>query len=367
MRVVVAHGNGVNPLELRQVLHGAGLECAAEDCNPLGQLESRLAQGGADLVLVALGEDNDAALHAIRQAAEITSAPILAIGPTNDSSLVLRALRCGARQYLDSQDLRDDLDLALDKLATTGNDPRQRGTVISIYAPTAGSGATTVAANLAGVMSRSRPDEVALIELTNDDCDMGLMLDLTPRYSVSELCQRVRSMDTVALRHSLEKHRTGLQVLVQNSDIQRPEPISPDALRRLVVLVRSMFKTTVLELDAKPSTNQTTAMQMSDVIGLVVRPDVPAVRRAQRALQRAVAEGVPRDRFRLIVNRWDQSGQLPLKSIQEILGFEKAELLPDDPDRINRALNRGLLLTESAGRSGTTRKFAKLATSLNGR
>ena len=316
-----------------------------------------------------MGSENDAGLKAIRQAADLTSAPILAIGPTDDSSLVLRALRSGARQYLDSHDLRDDLDLALDKLAASGADPRQRGLVISIYAPTAGSGASTIAANLAGVMAKSHPEEVSLIELTHDDGDMGLLLDISPRYCVTDVCQRAPTLDTLSLRHSLEKHRTGLHVLVygQHAAPTRTSGIGPDSLRRLVVLMRSMFKTTILELDAKPSSNQQTALMMSDVIGLVVRPDVPSVRRAGRALQAAMAHGVPRNRFRLIVNRFDQPGQLPLKSIQEILGFDQLELIPDDPDRVNKAANRGLLLTELAARAGITRKLTKLAVGLNGR
>lgn len=367
MRVVIAHGDGVNTLELRQAVHGAGLECAAEDCTNFTGFEERLAQSSVDLVLVVFGDRADVALQSISRAAAITNAPVLAVGPTHDSSLVLRALRAGARQYLDLADLRDDLDLALDKLAAAGADPRQRGSVITVYAPTPGSGGSTVAANLAGAFVRTHPDEIALVELTREDGDQALLLDLTPRFGVADVCARSQSLDTVSLWHSLEHHRSGLHVLVQGSHQGVPPAISSEALRRLVVLLRSMFRSTVIELDRATTDEQWTAMAMSDIVALVVRPDVPAVRRAQRAVQEATKHGIPRERMRLVINRWDQSGQLPLKSIQEILGFNDPLLIPDDPDKVNKATNRGLLLTELAARATITRRFGQLAKSLNGR
>lgn len=367
MRVVIAHGDGVNALEVRQVAHGAGLECSAENCTDFNGFEEQLAQSGVDLVLVVFGDRADVALQAISRAAAITNAPLLAVGPTHDSSLVLRALRAGARQYLDSTDLRDDLDLALDKLAAVGADPRQRGLVISIFAPTPGSGGSTVAANLAGALVRTHPDEVVLVELTREDGDQALLLDLTPRFGVADVCARSQSLDTVGLRHSLEHHRSGLHVLTQGSHQGVSPVVSSESLRRLIVLLRSMFRGTVLELDRVTTDEQWTAMAMSDIVCLVVRPDVPAVRRAQRAVQEANKHGIPRERIRLIVNRWDQSGQLPLKSIQEILGFGEPLLIPDDPDKVNKATNRGLLLTELAARATITRRFGQLAKSLNGR
>src|SRR5262245_28754115 len=105
MRVVVTQERPAAVEEIRRVLLSLGLECSPADCVAYPELPVRLAKGPVDLVLVHVGEDLDAAQSAIRQSNTLTSAPVLALGPTSDVQPVLQTTRCGARAYLDERRL----------------------------------------------------------------------------------------------------------------------------------------------------------------------------------------------------------------------------------------------------------------------
>jgi Flp pilus assembly CpaE family ATPase len=74
---------------------------------------------------------------------------------------------------------------------------------------------------------------------------------------------------------------------------------------------------------------------------------------------------VPRDRLWLVINRWGQKGQLPLKEIESALAMKAAALIPDDPAKVNRAVNEGKLLRQFGGLSRISRRFTRLASQLS--
>jgi Flp pilus assembly CpaE family ATPase len=144
------------------------------------------------------------------------------------------------------------------------------------------------------------------------------------------------------------------------------EFLNVDAVRRICVLARVVFPFTVVLLDSHVTDEQLETMRLSDTVLLVVRADVPAVRRARWAVDAAVANGVPRECFRLVINRWGQGGQLRVDQVESGLNLSSPQLIPDDPARVNNAANQGVLLQELSGGAKISRRLAQLADSLNG-
>lgn len=367
MRVVVAHAPESSVRDLRQALLGAGLNCLAEDCVAWSELALRLAQGDADLIVLRAEDEESLDWKSIIEATALSQAPVVAVGPAAKAELVSRARRAGALEFIDEGDLRNGLDAALDRLTAASAVARRRGTVVAVYAPAVGSGGTTLASNIAGAMAEKYPKDVGLIELARDHGDLAFLLNLKPQFTVEDVCRRWQSLDRVCLESSLVDHASGLRALVNSDDQRGNSLLSREAVRRIGVLARSTFKFTILALESRLAEEEIEAMRLSDVVLLVVRPDVPSVRRAHWALATALAQGVPRERFRLIVNRWGQGGQLTLKQIESNLGLKASQLVPDDPTRVNKAANRGVLLRDVSARSAIQRRIAAVAAALNGK
>lgn len=366
LRAVIAHGPGTNTRELRQIVHGAGLDCEADDCVAFHDLALRLARAHADVLVLRIVDEVEAAVGAVADARNLTAAPIIAVGPLDNAAALDGVRRAGIEEYLDVDDLRGALDTTMEKMTASGAVKRQRGSVYSVYAPTPGSGATTVAANLAGAFGLSAGrDEVAVVELSRHAGDLSLLLDVTPTYTLDAVCRRWDRLDPTSLRHSMSQH-DGLHLLPAETGPEADAGLSTDAVRRIGVLVRTVYKQTVLALDYALEAEEIEAMKLSDAVLLVVRADVPAVRRARVALDAAVEHGVPRERFRLIINRYGQGGSLKTKQVESSVGLKTFEVIPDEPTRVNKAANRGLLLCELARHSSISRRFSALAAALEG-
>ena len=366
MRVIVGHSPRLPNAEWRQILLGSGLDCTADDCVSWEQLPVRLGRGDADLVLVEVAEAAEAAWRALEEAGDLTAAPRMAVGVGGNVELANRARRLGAVEWLDQADLRHSLDEALEHGLARGQLRGKRGVVISVFAPTPGSGGTTVAANVAGALAQKHPKDVALVELATDFGDLAVLLNAEPRHTAEDLCRRWATLDKTCLRASLAEHESGLRLLVNAVERSGNAYLDVNACRRLAILLRMTVGYTVLALDSRLSDVELEAMRLSDRIVLVIRPDVPAVKRAQRALQQLLTEGLVRDRICVVVNRYGQSGQLPLAEIEAALGCRATHLIPEDPRNVNRAANFGQLLFRQSRLRKIGRRFAALAQALNG-
>jgi pilus assembly protein CpaE len=365
MRVVVTQEKPEPVEPIRHTLLGLGLECSASDCVTFADLPVRLAQGPAELLLVRVGASHTAAIDAIRQAQALTPAPVLALGPASSGQQILDILHGGAREYLDEGRLQPMLEAALEKLQKAGVVRRGQGFVAAVLSPTAGSGVTTVAVNLAFSWAQQAPNEVALVELSRDAVDLALTLDLNPAHTVDEVAQNWERVDAAMLRQCMTSHAGGVQVLAYRPETLAVEPVDPQAVRKVLILLRTMYRAAALDLGHQFGDEHFEALRLCDTVVVVVRLDVPALRQARRLLRLLAERGVPRDRITLVANRYGQRGQLAWKKAEEAIGGKFAEYIPDDSGKVNQALNHGLPLYK-VSRYGIARAFAKLAAQLNG-
>jgi pilus assembly protein CpaE len=367
MRVIVGVERADQVEPIRKLLLGLGLECGQDDCVPLTDLAMRLAKGPAELVLAGVRPDQVEDLGMIRQALTLTGAPVLAMGPTTDPQHILQTTRAGAREYLDEANLGEDLPAALEKLRQSGEVKGRTGLVVSVISATPGSGVTTVATNLAFTWAQKYPERVALVELGREAADLALSLDLNPVHTVADVAHNWQRMDAALLQKSMTAHAGGVKVLAYKPETLAGEAIEPQVVRKAVILLHSLYAVSVLDLGHSLSDEHCEAMRLSDIIAVVLRLDVPALRQARQFLRQCAEKGVPRDRIRLIANRYGQRGQVAWKKAEEAVGAPFADYIPEDSGKLNQALNHGQPVVRYSRFAGITRRFAKLANQLNGR
>ena len=367
MRVVVAQEQPANSDAIRQLLLGMGLECGAGDCVAPTNLPVRLAQNPADLVLVRATAETSATVGVVRQALTLTRAPIMVMGSAADAGQILLYLQGGAREFLDEARLQENLENALEKLRLTGESRQGQGLAIGVVSPTPGSGVTTVAVNLAFVWARGKPNQVALLEMGRGAADLALALDLKPRHTVSDVHQDHDRLDARLLRQSMLEHPGGVQILTQKAGALSVDPLPALTVRKSVILLRTIYAVSVLDLGHDLGEEHYEALQLCDFVAVVVRLDVPGLKHVRRFVQELEQRGVPPGRVQLVANRYGQKGQIPWKNAEEAVGGKFAGWIIDDPGRVNAALNVGQPVVRASSYSGVTRRFYKLADQLNGK
>ncbi len=143
--------------------------------------------------------------------------------------------------------------------------------------------------------------------------------------------------------------------------------VSADGIRMALNLGRALFPYVVVDLDNSFAPEQVQALQLADVVLLVLRLDFTCLRNARRTLDQLGQLGIGRDRVRVVVNRYGQAKEVPAKQAEEALGVKIVHYIPEDPKTVNRANNNGTPVVQESPSARVSRSLIDLAASVNGR
>ncbi|MBI1914725.1 MAG: AAA family ATPase [Planctomycetes bacterium] len=366
MRACIVSDHEATTTQVREVLLREGLDCPVADLFSLDLAPDRLAQGHPELIIVILAPDPERALGVVSQLHLLTPAPMLAVGPTHDSRLVLRTLRAGAADYADDSDLEDELRTVLGRLRTELPAQAEPARTIAVLAPSGGSGSSTLSVNVATVLAKDHKS-VLLLDLKLQSGDLAALLDLKPTHTLAELCQNAARMDRIMLERSLVRHGSGVHLLAPPRSLADVGLVTADGVRQALNLARGLFPYVVIDLDHSFGPEQLQALRLADVVLVVLRLDFTCLRNTQRTLDYLEQLGIGRDRIRVVVNRYGQAKEVPAAKAEEALGTKIFHYVPEDAKTVNRANNNGVPIVLESPWAKVSRSLSKLAQSVNGR
>jgi pilus assembly protein CpaE len=359
---------------IQQGLVRHGYECPTAHVSPLSDAR-RVAESRPDLVILVLAPDPARALTTLAEVRAAVPGKVLAVGPDDDPKLILRALRAGADDFVLDTELDSELSDALVRLSTDARAGAAAGKTLAVLAASGGSGASTVAVNLAAALAKEHGGSV-LIDLKLETGDLADLLDLRPPHTLADLCGGMGPPDRAMFDQSLAAHRSGVQLLAsprrQASILRAPgsgagEPVTADGVRQVLAFARAARPYVVVEVSPTFREEQVQALKAADAVLLVLRLDFPSLRNARRALEHLELVGVSRDKVRVVANRHGQPHALSQAEAEKALGLKLYHLVPDDPKVMNQAANVGEPAVVGAPRSASAKSLQALAVGLNGK
>jgi pilus assembly protein CpaE len=314
-----------------------------------------------------LSPNPDRALGVLAEAKDNTRGHVVVVGPSVDPKLVVRALRSGADDYVDEEDIESDLVVALARVkrelaARSG----EGGRIIAVLAPSGGSGSSTIAANIATMLAKEH-NSALLMDLKLESGDLAALLDLKPTHTVADLCQNAARIDRVMFERSLARHTSGVHLLASPLQFGDIPFVTAEGVIKTIGLARLMFPYVVIDLDHSFQLEQVEALRLANVILIVLRLDFASLRNARRTLDYVDKLGIGRDLIQVVVNRYGQPKEVPFAKAEEALGFRISHYIPDDPKTVNRANNDGVPMVLENPSSKVSRSVMKLAASVNGK
>jgi pilus assembly protein CpaE len=351
-------------------------DALAKQCEGLGQvvaIEANLKLGALsarthhpDLALIFLDHDPDAALALTRQlGTQGTCLPVV-VSTNKEPDNILRAMRAGARDfaYLDSEEA--DVARAVRELVavkTASIAPAKQGKVIALFGCKGGSGATTIAINLAGSLMNANPDErsrVAVIDLDLELGDVLVFLDMSSRYNFHDVLSNMHRLDAELLHSELASHKSGLRVLSQADQLEEASELTPPDFVKLITFVKQHFDFVVIDGLRDFRELSLAALDRSDFILCTMTQDIPALKNANRCLKIFRRLGYSDDKTLLVLNRYRNGGQLTINAISDALGRKIDGVVANDFPTVIKAVNEGRLMLEKDATSKVSKDIAAL-------
>jgi Flp pilus assembly CpaE family ATPase len=369
-RLVVAVRDQAIGKQIRQAARALGVRCDELDVVPLAAAAGRVVEVAPHAILIVCDANDPEALEAIQAVHKITGAPIQACGDDTDALLIRDTIQNGASGFLSLERIDQELSGCLAATPAEVEVPVEdrSGKVLGFFSASGGVGLSTAAVNLAAELAADVHNRVALVEMRPAPGDLAILLDIDPTHTTDDLLKRGGQLDERMLSAACIPHRKGMSVLAQipfdgHSSIAESH-WSAEAASRLVRILRRVHTHVILDLDHDLDDVRRNLLAACDFAGLVVRPDVPSVRRAGWFLTRAVQGGLRRSRFTAILSRCGENSGLSSAHVQETLDIPVIQSIPEDVKSFQRAVNEGITFAEVSRNSPIRRSISSLAHSI---
>ncbi len=324
----------------------------------------RVQSANPEVLLVDIPGDNPAtamrAIELLHQ--ELPECAVFAVGNLNQPQVIVSAMRAGAREYIERPTTTTDLLEAFVRLTTAQRRVQKeglRGKVFTVVNAKGGSGATTVAVNLALAL-QSAHGQTALVDLAPLG-HTALHLNLKPLFNLADATRNLHRMDSSLLESFMTRHGGGLQLLAGTNAPASIEPSTTEFVRLFDMLV-AHYRYVVVDNSSRLDAACRLVANLSEYVLLVACTDVASLWSAAR-VQQYLGETGHRERVRLLLNRFRKVPGFSEADAENAAGVKLLWRVPNQYFAISSAIDRGSPVMEQSN-SEIARCFSGLAQEL---
>ena len=370
LRVVICDPNESTRNSLKKSLMGIE-EIWLEGDSAQYSLFPEVAEKAApDVAIVDIDSDENEALETVKAVAKaLPKCGIIVISSQADGQLILKAMRAGAKEFLNSPLKLEELIAAIERVdAAAGGEKRTKGgEIITVAGASGGVGSTSVAVNVAVAMAQHPGNTVALVDLDIALGDADVFLDMIPEYTLLDVTQNVARLDLALLRKSLTKHESGVYLLPRPVQVEDISTVPSDDFRRVLGLLKASFSHVIVDLSKTYNRLDMAALEASNTVILLTQLDLPCLRNVVRLFTAFEQLENVASKVKVVVNR---SGldkmQISADKAEETVDREIYSHIPNNYFVISECRNNGVPLLMQAPKTAITQAIQELANKLIG-
>jgi len=363
MRSIIAADNPATAAHLQRTLARCGCDCPPGNVVAIDFAQQFLAgrERTTDALFVMVGADIEATLRALQQLRGATRAKLVAVGPTHDPRLILRAVHSGADDYIDLEASLDvELPALLKRLHSDSKNAAGPGRLIVVTGASGGSGRSLLSVNLAALLAQ-RIGHCGLCDFDLRGGDLAALLNLRPRHTIAHLCRDMAKLDQAMFERSLLEDPSGIRLLAAPDSLAEVDQIDFRGVPHLLKLARQAFPYVIVDLEHYLRKESLQTMQLADAVLVVLRLDFVSLRDTRRLLEAMLEFGIAPGSIQLVANRCDVTHDLSTVKAQAALGRPLRHVLPDDPQAALMSFNTGRPAALESVNSRLAKSLVKLA------
>lgn len=366
IRVALVDPHEETRLTLQRLLSGISSIWLSETSTSYETATRSTIENTPDVALVVIDSDPDQAIAAIQAIVKARpGAVILAASKVRDTEVILKTIRAGAREFLTLPIEIDELLAAFERLvrpSVTDDEGKKPPQIITVMGAAGGVGCTTLAVNIATTLAKNPDQSVVLVDFDLLLGSIDTCLDIIANHTILDVTQNIERLDLTLLKRSMTRHASGLYVLPHPVSLEDAVRIDPEALRRMVKLLRAVFDTVVIDTSKGLQASDFIAMELADVILLVVQLDLICLRNSARLMHLLLHTGIPDDKIRIVINREGSSlSEISLKKAEETLNKSIRWQIPNATKIVSAARVRGVSVEEEAPGTRLQRSISDIA------
>lgn len=242
--------------------------------------------------------------------------------------------------------LREMTQRVVDASARPGDDEEAQtvptGKVIVVFSPKGGTGKTTLAVNLAIMLRTEGNRSVALLDSSFPFGDIGVMMNMEPRRTMSDVLPHINELDGEILSTILQPHASGVKVLLAPATPEESELITGEHVAMVLTTLREQYEYIIVDTHGAFTEVSLAAMDAADLVMVVTTLELAALKNVRQFIDTVTTKlGYPPEKLALIVNRVSEVGGLTVSDIEASVGQPVAASIVSQGQIAVTAANRG--------------------------
>jgi pilus assembly protein CpaE len=313
------------------------------------QLRDLLELVAGDVLIV-----DSSGAHQTQDMAELTvftarqaGLEVLLLTDQRSAELMVAAMQAGVREVLLMPPSASDFAEALRRLSLRKKaappEPKQRAKRVAFLSCKGGSGATFLATNFASLLAHNLGRNTLFLDLDLQCGDAVYYVSPGPSKSnITEITRQIERLDTKLLASSVLHVAPNFDLLSAPEEPEASYAMSPAQLERLVDIASLNYDMVVMDLDRVITPLTTQALDMADVVYVVMENLLPFLRDAKRLVAKCRALGYDDHKLRLIVNRYERSDIIDVAQIEKVVGLKVSHTIASSFQDVAQAINTGV-------------------------
>jgi pilus assembly protein CpaE len=248
----------------------------------------------------------------------------------------------------------------------------REGVLIAVHGLAGGTGATTLAVNLAWELAnidKKDPPRVCILDLDLQFGSVSTFLDLPRREAVYELLSNIEAMDDEVFMQGLLSFNDKLHVLTSPAEMLPLDLITADDVQRLLALAQANFDYVVIDMPSTVVQWTEVVLSAAHVYFVTLELDMRSAQNTLRMIRALKSEELPVNKLRYVLNRapkfTDLTGKSRVKRLSESLDITIEVQLSDGGKQVVQSGDHGTPLAASAAKSPLRKEILKLAQSVH--
>lgn len=309
-------------------------------------------------------------LQELEQLAEVCDATtkVIVIGHANDVLLYRELIRRGVSEYIVAPVKAMELIVAISGLYDDpGADPV--GRTIAFVGARGGAGSSTIAHNVAWMVSTVLESDVVLADLDLGFGTAGLDFNQDPVQGIGDAIYQSERLDEQLLDRLLFNCTDRLSLFSAPATLEREYDVDRATIDNIFDIVRTTVPCVIADIPHQWTGWVRSALLSADEIVITATPDLASLRNTKNLVE-VLKAGRKHDAFpRLVIN---QAGvpkrpEIPAQDFVTALEIEPAAVIPFDPQLFGTAANNGQMIAEMGAKPEIVETFAEIARIVTGR
>jgi pilus assembly protein CpaE len=300
----------------------------------------------------------------LEQLAEVCDAgtKVVVVGNANDIALYRELMRRGVSEYLVPPLGTLQMIAAITALYS---DPAQPfiGRQIAFCGAKGGAGASTLAHNVAHLISERMGANTVLVDLDLAFGTAGLDFNQDPLHGIADALSQPDRLDPVLMERMMARCGDHLSLFAAPATLEKDFDIPVETFEEVAQKIRSSTPYVVLDLPHAWTPWKRRMLVTSDDVIVVAEPDLASLRNAKNLVD-LVRAARPNDAPpRVVLNKVGMPGrpEIPVKEFGEALGVTPALSIAFDAKLFGQAANNGQMISEVGPKAKQAESLEALA------